>query len=218
MGWPLLGIGLICVGVSAQIWFARNELAPVLASSQNTLSETVRDAPPNIVADGYYVQAAHVDHTRHVKLGHGTRFDQPYLAAYVDFRNGLLRGRKVGDAYDLTAEVRLSSKTLTRDVHWVGYWRRIVEAEASAITLTAGGAARALILALRDTNTGVVYAVEDVSPAGHNFPVSLMGLWQPGSQDETYVLTVLIAREGTVLTEEKFVLRIGEQGIELRRP
>jgi hypothetical protein len=175
------------------------------------------DPPPNVMPDGEFTEVAHIDHTKDIHLGYGTRFDKQFRVAIATFRNELRQGRRVGDAFDVKAEVRFTATKDTKDVKLPAYWLESLPGETDGVRLEVGGASRSVVVAVRDHHDGSVFAVEDSSKSGYTFPPTLLLLAPPHPSDRKYPLSVLLARDGEIISHTRYVLQVTATEIRLTK-
>jgi hypothetical protein len=219
--WPMFFVGTLCLGVAAQIWFGRpkHDAASVGDATSVLLPSAMPAEPePNIVPAGEHsAGVVFIDHTKHIRVGYGTRFDDQYVAAIVSFSNDLTRARRVGDAFDVKAEVRFVATATTKDFKVAGYWLDVLEDEDDGIRITVGSAARSLIVAVRDQREGILYAVENPSRDGYGVPPALIPLWGTALEPQSFSLQILLASDGDVLAQYRYTLHTDAEKLELRR-
>jgi hypothetical protein len=219
IGWPLLALGFLCIGVAAQMWFGRtSELSPTQANVGAADATPAEEPAPNLAPDSEDLQIVHINYTHQILVGYGTRHDEQYAANVASFRNTLRRNEQVGDAFDVKAELRFAATRDTREFNISGYWLETTDEEVDGIRISVGAAARNLVVALRRTyNDPTVHVVDNQNRDGYRLPPALVTVWQAGMPARNYPFQVLLASEGRILAQVRYVLRIREDAIALVR-
>jgi hypothetical protein len=174
-----------------------DRLAP---SHSGAVTGGVSDEPtPNVVAVLAHGGRVHVDHSsNNIKSGDGTRFDTPYFAAIVPYRNEPSIERKVGDAFNVKARIAVGNQAYPV----TGYW---LQSDRDHISLPVGGSAQKLVVALKDRE-GNVYIVDDHRDENNYRPAELLMLWTPKMIDEAFSVEIQLFSAGTVLVEDRYTL------------
>jgi pyrimidine deaminase RibD-like protein len=177
---------------------SRSSATPRFAAQSSALE--VEELSPNVVPVMTHARRVHFDHSaRDIRPGDGTRFDTPYTALVIPFRNEPTAVR-VGDAYDVKARIAVGNGIYPV----TGYW---MQSDRDHISIPVGSSARELLVALQDRD-GVIHAVNDCRDENNYCPPEILAFWTPTMPTEPFPVSIQLSSNGIVISETRYTLSL----------